>query len=231
MGFLRPWKLNVRWRVALATLFYWKNALSFSAIIQNILDSDKVRKTEFRNSHKLDDRFDVLSFSVDQTKNLDGIIAEFGVFRGETLLHMANQMGQERRIYGFDSFEGLPENWGALLPKGHFKTTIPEFDDPRISLEIGWFDKTLPRFLRIESRLFSLIHIDCDLYDSTKYVLEMLRPYLQKGTVIVFDEYYGYPSWQNHEHKAWREFLHSHDLVCEALAYSSHSASFRFTKI
>tara|TARA_R110000787_G_scaffold23762_1_gene67581 strand:+ start:4190 stop:4891 length:702 start_codon:yes stop_codon:yes gene_type:complete len=225
-----PWKLSVRWRVLFATLFYRENSPSYSDIVQNIFESDKVRKSEFVNSKKLDDRFDVLSLSVNETNHLDGIIAEFGVYNGETLRHIAKHANQDREIYGFDSFEGLPEKWGALLPKGHFKTSVPKFENNRIKLQVGWFDETLPRFLESENRLFSLIHIDCDLYGPTKFVLESLRPRLQKGTIIVFDEYYGYPSWQDHEHKAWQEFSRDSQIAYEAVAFSSHSACFRITK-
>jgi hypothetical protein len=37
--------------------------------------------------------------------------------------------------------------------------------------------------------------------------LESLRNRIRTGTVIVFDEYFNYPGWKMHEHRAWMEFV------------------------
>lgn len=224
-----PWKLNVRWRVLLSTLFYWGEKFSYSDIIKNIIESDSVRTSEFHNSRVLNDRFEVLSFSIEETAHLEGIIAEFGVYQGDTLRHISKHAELTREIHGFDSFEGFIENWGELLPMGHFKGPVPVFEEDNIFLEIGWFHETLPRFLKSKDKLFAIVHIDSGLYESAKIVLDHILPYLQKGTIIVFDEYYGYPSWQDHEYRAWKEFLQETEISCEPVAHSSHSASFRIT--
>ena len=66
----------------------------------------------------------------------------------------------------------------------------------------------------------SLIHVDCDLYSSTISALNILAPRIQKGTIIVFDEYFNYPGWQQHEYKAFNEFLEKNGLSCRYIAYN-----------
>jgi len=179
------------------------------------------------NATLLRDRYEVLADAVRKTEKIEGAIAEFGVFEGDTLRFMAMNADSDRNIVGFDSFEGLPDDWGDLLPKGHFATPVPTFATENISLEIGIFEKTVPDFLRRMEGRFSLVHVDCDLYSSTQFVLENIRPYLQPGTIIVFDEYYGYPGWRDHEYSAWRQFVTKYEISYAEVAYSSHSVSFR----
>ncbi len=51
------------------------------------------------------------------------------------------------------------------------------------------------------------MHIDCDLYSSTKTVLGLLKDRLRDGAILVFDEYFNYPGWEQHEYKAFLEFI------------------------
>jgi hypothetical protein len=132
---------------------------------------------------------------------------EFGVYEGYTLRRWAKLLtNPASSLHGFDSFEGLPENWDVLRPKGTFdvKGVIPKYDDPRVRLHQGWFEDTLPHFvLPPHDRL--VIHIDADLYTSTKFVLNTLRDAIVPGTVIIFDEFCD----RLHEMKAFDEFLKS----------------------
>jgi predicted O-methyltransferase YrrM len=73
-------------------------------------------------------------------------------------------------------------------------------------LVVGWFDDTLPKFVRDNSQAVAFLHIDCDLYSSTQTVLRLLRDRIRPGTIIVFDEYLNFPGWQQDEHRAWTEF-------------------------
>ena len=55
-----------------------------------------------------------------------GLVLEFGVWKGTSLHHLTTRLSS-RKVYGFDSFEGLPETWGSVLPKGTFKLdSLPE---------------------------------------------------------------------------------------------------------
>jgi hypothetical protein len=64
----------------------------------------------------------------------------------------------------------------------------------------------VPAFVVVDPRPAAFIHIDCDLYSSTKAVLSGLSHRIVPGTVIVFDEYFNYPNWQQHEFRAFQGF-------------------------
>lgn len=125
-----------------------------------------------------------------------GSAVEFGVASGQSLRVLA----ENRKVTGFDSFEGLPEDWRPRFPKGKFACDVP--DVPNAEIVIGLFEDTLPNWTQPND--LSLIHIDCDLYSSTSTVLSHLT--LKPGMIVVFDEYHGYPGWEDHEHRAWAEY-------------------------
>ena len=144
-----------------------------------------------------------------------GMILEFGVFAGHTINRLAAKLS-DRHIYGFDSFEGLPEAWGPGAPKGTFKLTGVPTVRENVELIVGWFDQTLPQFLEQHPNdPVTLLHIDCDLYSSTKTVLSLLSPRIVTGTLIIFDEYFNYPGWRHHEFKAFQEFVTARNLKYE----------------
>ena len=70
------------------------------------------------------------------------------------------------------------------------------------------------------SRAAAFVHIDCDIYSSTRDIFRALAPRIVVGTVLVFDEYFNYPDWQQHEFKAFQEFVAAHRVSHEYLAYS-----------
>ena len=82
---------------------------------------------------------------------------------------------------------------------------LPKVRD-NVKLVKGWFNETLPPFLKEHTGKVGFLHVDCDLYSSTAFVLAQLKDWIRKGTVIVFDEYFNYPGWKQHEHKAFGEF-------------------------
>jgi hypothetical protein len=134
---------------------------------------------------------------------------EFGVFKGETFRKWLTLSAHEdSRFYGFDSFEGLPEDWEPDQPKGTFSTggAAPQLTDPRGQFVVGLFQETLYPFL--EGRAFAgqmVVHIDCDLYSSTLFVLANLDRHLTPGTLIVFDDF----SSLQHEFAAWLDYRRS----------------------
>jgi len=123
-------------------------------------------------------------------------------------------------VHGFDSFEGLPEQW-HVQPKGAYSTCgeVPEVP-PNVELHIGWFDATLPVFVGKNDQPVRFINVDCDLYSSTKTVLDQLAPRIQPGTVLVFDEYVGNDRWRQDEFKAFQEAVVEHGWRYEYLAFS-----------
>ena len=169
-----------------------------------------------------------------------GVHLVFGVYWGESIKFMLNFMQscpfcyQSTVIYGFDSFEGIPEAW-SQYPAHHFSTNgLPPFSEtPQLQWRIGWFNETLPHFIesklidtevtaadyavmqrrsgfkwrgRERERLVSFIHIDSDLYSSASTVLSALAPYLAPVVVILFDELINYVDYEHNEIKALWEF-------------------------
>ena len=157
--------------------------------------------------------------ALEQTE-MDGLYLEFGVFKGETINEIAS-LKQDKIIYGFDSFEGLPEDWQNGMPKGTFNVNgiLPQVND-NVRLIKGWFDETLPDFLNEYKENCAFIHIDSDLYSSTKIVFDALKERIVSGTVIVFDEYINYLGWEKGEHKAFVELMQEKNLSCDYISCS-----------
>lgn len=139
-------------------------------------------------------------------KAKDGLYMEFGVHTGGTIKQIAQFT--TNKVYGFDSFEGLPEDWPGMHGKGHFACDIPEDLPDNVELVVGLFQNTLPKFIKKHKKeKVAFIHIDCDLYSSTKCIFDNLKNNFQDGSVIAFDELIGYTGWEDHEYKAFNEFL------------------------
>lgn len=160
----------------------------------------------------------------------EGLVLEFGVATGGTISTLAR--ATERTVYGFDSFEGLPEHWNETNPKGSFDMggELPSGMPDNVELVTGWFNETLPGFLGRVPGNVAFLHIDCDLYSSTKTVLDALTSRIKDGTVIVFNEFWDYPEASDHEAKAFSEFLTLTGFRAEALHRCGStycSASFR----
>jgi hypothetical protein len=148
----------------------------------------------------------------------DRLVCEFGVWRGDTINHIAKMT--TKNIYGFDSFEGLPERWWGVFDQGHFAVAKLPKVGKNVSLIKGWFNKTLPVFLEQHRGLIGFLHIDSDLYSSAKTIFELLEPKLRPGAVIVFDEYFNYPGWKQGEYKAFMEFLEKTGYAFEFIGYN-----------
>ncbi len=136
---------------------------------------------------------------------------EFGVCRGRSIKHWVRiNQHPDSRFYGFDTFEGLPEDWKVftqVLPKGMYSVEgkIPEIDDPRVQFIKGLFQTTLPGFLgdfAVENQL--IINCDADLYTSTLYVLASLNQLIVPGTIVLLDEFSTV-----HEFRAFRDYTQS----------------------
>jgi hypothetical protein len=155
-------------------------------------------------------RFALLLYALEQV-TVNGLFVEFGVHRGKTIRFIAQHCPHQ--LHGFDSFEGLPEGGGVSLPAGCFDAEgqLPEVP-ANVTLHEGWFDATLPAFLAAHPEPAAFVHIDCVIYASTHIALEKLAPRLTKGTILVFDEYFNFPSWEQHEYKAFSEMVLQYNL-------------------
>lgn len=158
----------------------------------------------------------LVEYVVDEA-SLPGLYLEFGVGRGKTIRWIASHT--DRTVHGFDSFQGLPEYWHGN-PVGAFaQSKLPKVPE-NVKFHVGMFADTIPDFLAEHSDPVSLLHVDCDLYSSTVTVFDALGSRLQPGAVVLFDEYYNFPRWQEHEFKAFREFVAKSGLEYEYIAYS-----------
>lgn len=129
---------------------------------------------------------------------------EFGVWQGASLRVWSRLLQNPlASLHGFDSFQGLPEDWDTTRPKGTFSVQLPpRFDDQRIALHVGLFEDTLPDFILPEHERL-VLHLDADLYSSTIYVLRHLGDAIRPGTILIFDEFCD----RLHELRAFNEFL------------------------
>lgn len=158
----------------------------------------------------------------------EGLICEFGVASGRTINHIAREL-PAGTIFGFDSFEGLPEDWRDGLPKGTYaQGRLPKVRC-NVRLVKGLFADTVPDFLEKNDGPAVLLHVDCDLYSSTCTIFELFRERVVPGTVIVFDEYFNYPGWQEGEYKAFMEFVDRAGLGFEYLGYCRYNSQVAVT--
>lgn len=138
---------------------------------------------------------------------------EFGVFSGHTINYIAGFT--EGTVYGFDSFEGLPEKWRDGFDAGAFNREgqLPDVK-ANVVLVKGWFQDTLPLFMSSQDKKVAFLHLDADLYSSTKFVLDTLKDVLAPDCMVVFDELVNYEGFDGEtgELKAWYDFIQENDV-------------------
>ena len=217
-------------------LGYNTDVMNIKRMGKDLATEDTWRYMESKNLEDLKDcvtDYDLYEWVV--TTQLDpklkyGLILEFGTATGRTLNQFAYWL-PNRDIFGFDSWQGLPEKFNDL-PAGHFAQELPEVKNNCI-LTPGWFgdrpphdDSCIPvftaqTFAANHNESIALLHVDADLYSSTKVILEVFKTQIVPGTVILFNEYWNHPTWRKHEYRAWQEFCNLYGVTYEYLAYAS----------
>lgn len=175
---------------------------------------------------------------------IDGLILEFGVFSGKTINLISSKFTEET-VWGFDSFEGLPEDWiraknegtAPTRPKGHFSVEKLPVVNSNVRLVKGFFRDSLPQWITEHNSPIKFLHIDCDLYSSTKEVLTILNNQITPGTIIVFDEMYPwrlyntFDLWEECEFKALKEWINENDREFETVYRNRYQqCSIKITK-
>ena len=193
-------------------------------------DASQFVDTHLANARVFSVDASVLRYACEQISINNGFILEMGVCTGRTINFIA-ALNPESRIYGFDSFEGLPKPWDGgkdyNFPAGEFgfidDSTVPPVLH-NVCLIKGLFSETLPVFSReiLRDAPISLLHIDCDIYQSAADVFQHIGHRLVPGSVIAFDELYNYPNWKEHEWKALQEFLEVSDKKVEFIAFNKN---------
>jgi predicted O-methyltransferase YrrM len=176
----------------------------------------------------LDTAKDLLRRALKAAENVPGSYAEFGVYRGATINFIAG-LCPKRKIWGFDSFEGLPEEWSGNPSMFNSAQALPRVRS-NVELVRGWFDKSLPGWLAGQADPIAFAHVDCDVYSSTRAIFDAIGPRLRPGAVIVFDEYFGYPGWQHHEFKAFQEFVKAAGVEYRYLYYARIQCAVQITR-
>lgn len=173
-----------------------KSTFIFSDYFTPIRDYDKRLKLyEFVSSH----------FSI-ENKQINYL--EFGVASGSSFKWWLDKNKNPNSTFsGFDTFEGLPEDWGGFYIKGDMSHGIPDLNDNRAKFIKGLFQDTLNKYIDnhkndLESNHTKIIHLDADLYSATIFTLSQLYPFLKSGDIILFDEF----NVAMHEFKAYVEF-------------------------
>lgn len=154
-------------------------------------------------------------------------ILEFGVYQGHSISLIRESFDESYKIFGFDSFEGLPEDWkNTGLEKGFFSTDGVAPDIEGVKFYKGWFENSILEFLENEKEevleSIGLIHFDCDLYSSTKTIFKYLHPCIKTGTILAFDEwcYNVDPNFNDHEQKAFYEYVEENGVNYEFVNYT-----------
>jgi len=139
------------------------------------------------------------------------VYLEFGVASGNSFSWWAQKnTNPASRFWGFDTFEGLPEDWGGYK-KGAMSHSLESIglNDQRTAFVKGIFQDTLNAFIDENRSLLKqkpkVIHLDADLFSSTIFALSQLYPFLNKGDIIFFDEF----NVANHEFFAYKIFTES----------------------
>lgn len=161
------------------------------------------------------------------TSKLKGPIVECGIYKGTTakLMHTyCDILGNKNSLLLFDTFRGLPEHTrndayknkagGSSIrfkPNSYSGVSVKDvsklFRDSSVRIVEGNISDTLPAYSKDK---FSFVHIDVDLYESTKAALEFFVPRMVKGGIVLCDDYLTpvYPGAK----KAWDEYFETHNL-------------------
>jgi hypothetical protein len=199
---------------------YYRNDLWLDLCLRAKRDTLDYIEQHMLAAQVLEDRLDLLRFALSRAPET-GLVLEFGVEKGASIRWLARHTA--RKVHGFDSFQGLPHDWrGTKEAAGKFdmQGKLPKVPG-NVALHVGWFDQTVPGFLAANPGPVALLHVDCDIYESTVTIFQQLTGRLGPGTVIVFDEYYNYPGWRLHEHKAFAEWLAATGQSYRYLGYAA----------
>jgi O-methyltransferase len=146
---------------------------------------------------------------------------EFGVCGGYSFKWwLGHNSNPDSRFYGFDTFEGLPEDFGPFA-KGTMAAALESLNitDPRASFYKGLFQDTLNPFLeQYENKKRKLIHMDADIFSATLFSLSQLYKYLNEGDIIMFDEF----AVPRHEFRAFKIFTESFYINYEVIAAANN---------
>lgn len=201
---------------AFLQLAYMSKLSRWAATHKNVKYNDFYTKWDYNKRYGLYE-------NICATEELDKTInyLEFGVAGGVSFKWwLSRNADMNSRFYGFDTFEGLPEDFGPYK-KGTFGSNqkVPEINDNRGKFFTGLFQQTLPGFLEtFDNTRKNVIMLDADLYTASLYTLATLAPYLKKGDIIFFDEFVV----PTHEFMAFENFTRSWYINLELIGAANN---------
>jgi hypothetical protein len=184
-------------------------------------------KEHFKKSLILEDTSDVREYAIKTSllndKDKEYYYLEFGVYQGATANYFSKYVN---KLYAFDSFEGIEEDWmGTSLMKGSMDLNkkVPKLNS-NIEPVVGWVEDTLEDFLKKHNPKINFVHLDINLYKPTKFVLEKIKPYLVKNSIIIFDQLYNYIGWEHGEYKSLIEVFKENEYEYKAFQINSRKS-------
>jgi Macrocin-O-methyltransferase (TylF) len=191
-----------------------------------VVDSFNYAKENMKEAYSFLDRFEGLHLSIQEAKRRFAtrtFVMEFGVYKGGMINYQAKKF-PELNFVGFDSFEGLGENWHGMAPEKTFdlRGKLPRVRS-NVALVKGWFAESGPRWKAENpgADIPLLVHVDCDTYDATVDVLEFCSGYVEHGLVLHFDDYFGFPNWRTGGFRALKEISESRQWRLTYLSYGT----------
>jgi hypothetical protein len=230
------WLLNF---VARAGSYVAERMLPLS--VPTLMHQDAIQESfahareRMKGAYSFLDRYEGLSLSIEIAKQRFPSrkrILEFGVFKGDMINHQAKRF-PELGFVGFDSFEGLREDWPGMLPKGAFNLAgrMPRAR-PNVSFVKGFFDASFPQWIgqQTANEPPLLVHVDCDTYQSTVDVLNLCSPYVSEGLIFHFDDYFGFLNWQSAGYKALSDIAEREGWKLEYISYGAKEVAFQASR-
>lgn len=200
----------------------WQQMTWMTKLSKWASDNKKISFNDFPCKWDYNRRYDLYRY-IYKNENLNPDInyLEFGVADGHSFnWWMTENNHPASRFYGFDTFTGLPEDFGPYK-KGTFANSdnIPAIKDNRGKFYQGLFQQTLPSFLKtFDNSRKNVIMLDADLYTATLFVLTSLAPFLKKDDIIFFDEFVV----PTHEFMAYQQFINSYYFNLELLGAANN---------
>jgi hypothetical protein len=195
-----------------------------------VVDSFHYAKEHMRDTFSFTDRFEGLSLSIMEAMKqypTRDLVLEFGVYKGGMINYQARRFSKLQFV-GFDSFEGLQEQWNGMFPAKTFDVggKLPRVRR-NVTLVKGWFSQSVPKWKEENPDLRTplLIHIDCDTYNATVDVMELCSEYVEHGIIMHFDDYFGFPNWRNGGFKALKEYSERLGWRLTYLSYGTKEVS------
>ena len=159
-----------------------------------------------------------------------GDFLEFGVFTGAVTWFIRPRISRIEPITLLNSFLGVPEAMSLAVGRSAFSLggKVPELP-PNTTVHSGWFNETIPLWRANFKSPAAFVYIDCDLYESVQVVLQALTDRVNRGTILVFDDWYNFPNWQQHSLRAFNEWIAATGLKIEPVGFTTkeHSGAFK----